>query len=527
MDPAGVSTVGGKSVNKKPVQENDESDNPLNCYYDLLFLGLTGQGKTTTVNKLLIANPFGKDYKSIYLSLKAALIDPEARQMALQDLCMWYIPSDPDALEKISTRMRNLAYYRTKQTPHKMINEARVDMRVNEPTQKCELLSNETTKVRVLDVPGFSAKLASMPIDFRERPLFVLRAHLGNMRSILHIQTTMAMKFKRILYFLPCRDSLQNITSSLEEELHLMFQYFGRSIFEAMVLVTTLGPVFYKMVPEGTPFPEDELERSRSSFQKALRSILPESTPNPPIIFISMWESCESILKKIQEINVDLIDGLQLELNSSICARCSMVIGERNGMKIACTSDRNWAQAIIYEHSHCHPILLPKYTTFQKITGGFSYAVKTVVLCEQLDWPDFNVEVCLNCKGEPGSKGCMLVKSTFDLEGETFKVEHTNEIKEGTANHRLLFQKFISQSEATPPSPDEDADVSPGGYEGDYEDNSEIRQQIIARDQNFEWTSSSYTSEGHFEQQRVVVSIEPEREEVVIRAEESQSIART
>ena len=84
------------------------------------------------MNKLLIANPFGKDYKSIYLSLKAALIDPEARQMALQDLCMWYIPSDPDALEKISTRMRNLAYYRTKQNPHKMINEARVDMRVNE-----------------------------------------------------------------------------------------------------------------------------------------------------------------------------------------------------------------------------------------------------------------------------------------------------------------------------------------------------------------------------------------------------------
>ena len=530
--PAGVGTVGGESINKKPVQEKGESDNPLNCYYDLLFLGLTGQGKTTTVNKLLIANPLGKDYKS--MKPKEPLIDPEIQQIAVQDLCMWHIPSDPDALEKISTRMRNLAYYRTKTAPHKIINEARVDMLVNEQTQKCELFSNETTKVRVLDVPGFSAKLeTSTPIQPGDLHSRVLRAHLGNMRSILHIQTTMAMKFRRILYFLPCRDSLQTTTSSLEEELHLMFQYFGRSIFEALVLVTTLGPVFYKMIREETPFPKDELERSRSSFRKALGSILPENTPNPPIIFISMWETCESILKKIQEIEVDLIAGLQLELNSSICARCSMVTGERNGMKIACTSDRDWTQAIIYEHSHCHPILLPKYTTFQKITGGINYAVKTVVLREQLDWPDFNVEECLNCKGEPGSKGCMVVKSTFDLDGEIFKVEHTNEIKEDTATHRLLFQKFNSQSEATPPSPDEDAAVYPSGYErddedkGDDEDKSGIRPQVDRNGgQDFEWTTSSDEPVAHFEQQ-VAVVIEPGSEEFGIRAEESESIERT
>ena len=435
------------SIVEPPTRQEKGVDNVIVksvCYFDVMILGLTGQGKTTTADKLLIANPDDINYREIFEDEQKATVDPDNQRATKQDLVMWRIPSDTFALDRLSTRLKSLAFYRTLQNPHLEVNGAHeADMHVNDRTQKCELLSNETTKVRVLDVPGFFGAMTSEQIQRANSiALKASASHLGTMRSILRIQTAMSIKFERILYFLPCRDTLQLSNAGLEQEIELMFNYFGKAIFETMIIVTTIGSATYEMIPEGYPieFPEKHLETSRTTFKSALAKFLPIDTPNPPIIFISLYDTCESILRKIKETEVAQ-SSLQLQLSSSICALCSSTIGERNGERVACIPGHESSKLItLYEDSHCHPIFLPKYTAFQKITGGISYAVKTVVLREQWNWPDFNVEECPNCKCQPGSKGCLMVGKTYEIDNQTFWVNHTNKVEEDTLNHRLMLQ---------------------------------------------------------------------------------------
>ena len=319
-------------------------------YYDIMILGLTGQGKTTTADKLLIANPAKIDYKSMYPNEEPS-VGLSKQQLTIQDLSMWLIPSDQNALERITTRLKNLAFYRVLDDPHKEVNQSHAgEMLVNERTRSCELLSNETTRVRVLDVPGFFSEVRDACQQDSDITSKARATYLGTMRNILQIQAAMAMKFKLILYFLPCRDTLEVSNATLQEELKIMKDYFGRSLFKKMVLVATLGPATYKLVSETIllEFSIEELEKSRSRFHEALKSFIPESkadqplkddqqklnqpkpegTPNPPIIFVSMRDTCESILEKIQEAEVDGDDGLHLQLSSTVCARCSITIGE-------------------------------------------------------------------------------------------------------------------------------------------------------------------------------------------------------
>ncbi|XP_064390323.1 uncharacterized protein LOC135338198 [Halichondria panicea] len=413
-------------------------------YFDVMFLGLTGQGKTTTADKLLIANPDGVNYREMFKDAQKAIIDPNNQMATKEDLFMWRIPSDRFSLDRLSTRLKNLALFRTLDNPHLKVNGAHAgDMHVNDRTQKCELLSNETTKVRVLDVPGFFGAMTSEEIQrVNSIALKATASHLGTMRSILQIQTAMSIKFERILYFLPCRDTLQFSNAGLEQELELMYTYFGKAIFETMIIVTTIGSATYEIIPKGYPieFPKQQLETSRTTFKDALAKFLPIDTPCPPIIFISLYDTGESILKKIKETEVAQ-GSLQLQLSSSICALCSSTIGERDGERVGCIPGHETSKLVkLYEDSHCHPIFLPKYTTFQKITGGISYAVKNVVLREQWEWPDFNVEECPNCKCQPGSKGCLMVGEKYEIGNQTFWVNHTNKVEEDTLNHRLMLQ---------------------------------------------------------------------------------------
>ena len=248
--------------------------------------------------------------------------------------------------------MKNLAFYRCLKKPHKEVNDAHDSkMHVNESTLKCELFSNETTKARVLDVLGFFREMTAAQVEAASTIMPHIQVlHLSTMRSILHIQTIMKMKFQCILYFLPCQGPLKIISSALQEELKLLAHYFGKSIFQTIVLVATLDEVTYDNIPEGidVKFSLDKLEDSRSTFQEVLKKFLPVDTPNPLIIFISLRETCESILNKVKQAEVDL-DGLELELTASICARCNMSFGERDGERVAIVECPNWSQRMMHD----------------------------------------------------------------------------------------------------------------------------------------------------------------------------------
>ena len=56
----------------------------------------------------------------------------------------------------------------------------------------------------------------------------------------------MQMKFKRIIYFIPEQGLLERSHKVLLMEIEQMVHYFGKSIFECMVLVATVNPDIYR-----------------------------------------------------------------------------------------------------------------------------------------------------------------------------------------------------------------------------------------------------------------------------------------
>ena len=446
-----VETVINMAANcRVPQQEGADTSIRDMDYFDIMVIGKTGQGKSTTADKLLIANPERIDYTETKIV---------GDNQTMQDLLIWWLPDDPDAQERITTRLGNLVHYRTSEAPHVSVTNAHAScpvkgqpgMAVNRRTLKCELFSNETTKVRILDVPGFFSAIPRDVITTKSPAAATAnQADLGTMRRIIRIQTIMQMRFKRILYFLPNRDTLELSDSAFQQELQLMYTHFGRAIFEVMVLVATLGPTTYKIVPESSPveMPVEELDQTRSVFQEALRAFLPEDTPSPPIIFISLRETCESILQKVKSARV-FNDSLQLEFSSSVCARCGMTIGIHTGEKTVCTYGEDWSEAVDYGESHCHPILVPKYSPVEKFRKRVAAAVKGVLVKRQWRWPELDDEICHFCQLEPGSKGCKAIKSKVNWQGTEIAVDHTHSALEGIEIEQEESQQHITTSDTT------------------------------------------------------------------------------
>ena len=395
-------------------------------YYDIMVVGKTGMGKSTTADKLLIANPDGCDYKG------AQHTEPvvENQRMNSEDLSIWLLSDAPDEISRVEQRLKNLIFFRGLNEPHQEVN-SRSDE--NDPTLSFELISNESTRVRVLDVPGFfgvgdagtSVALAG------EKAQSAVNVALGRMRMVLQIQATMCINFRRILYFLPIRGSLRRSDSYLETELTTLANYFGKSIFLCMVVVITYTPDAYEDGHNLT-FSESAIARTSDIFCNVLSRALPRerNLPSPPIVFISMMDTCETILKKIMNANVTC-DFITLEFDTQMCARCGNKTKFIKSKKITvCVDETDTTNTIPYDESTCHPLFLPKYTKIKKILGGIVHLTPLGRYFQ--NWPRFGEihEECARCGKAPGSHGCTLVKTRCELYGEYFMVDHTNNTRE-------------------------------------------------------------------------------------------------
>ena len=465
---------------KSPVQVRPTEEDLDIDYYDVMIVGLTGQGKSTTSDKLIIANhkkesppkeqppeDYSEDEDQIQVDDK----------ISKKNLTFWAVSDIPDdKKEPIVLYLKGLDFFRELDNPHLRVNESRKNQD-NPITSSCQLISNDTTGIRVLDVPGFFSVQPSTgnkgPNADQERSPYssafnTARSHLAVMRNILRIQSTMKINFKRILYFLPVRGPLERPSMVLEQELVLMAHYFDRSIFDCMVLVVTFSEYLSQIshIPEDVLFPEDKIEQTKLQFQKALRTVLPqyqEALPNPPVIFISMseQETCESILKKVQEAPVER-EPLRLIFNPGTCIKCSHKIESLKGERIKCIQPGE-ENGIDYDESHCHPIFLPKYTRLQKIVSGILH----LITFAWRRWPDYSVEMCPNCNKGPGSPGCMKINDTYEIDAEggckiKIKVDHTNELDE---HHRVLYQNTSLSSDDEVAHQGDNA--SPSGDESD------------------------------------------------------------
>ena len=460
-------------------------------YYDIMILGKTGTGKTTTAEKLLIANPTGKDYSYIppeqgsptasaevpdtstasqddeSVRTNPGKIEPHSK--TCQDISMWHLGA-PDDLANVCLRLKNLVFCRTLKEPHEEVIKIHKE---SKSTEKCQLLSNDTSKVRVLDVPGFYgtnsnivSTTESLPpttqgttLDVTKRRSKSTSVHtrtqnttetdLSIMRKILHIKMAMKFKFNRIVYFLPETGVLIRNSQVLQIEIAIMKHFFERSIFECMVVVATHNCSAYRYFGKDVDlYPPEDIESTKRFFQEALSKVFEgDAIPEPPIIFISLRDSCDEVLRKIRESQV-VREGVNLCFNPSTCARCNIKIGElkekstkRRGNKEAkekdektiaiCTYD-SWSAAIPYEESTCHPMLIPKYTTLQRVVGGIAHLITLKAFIGR--WPNFENfdEVCINCGSPPKIRGCLRVGTDYihKKSRESLPVDHTSKVQE-------------------------------------------------------------------------------------------------
>ena len=391
-------------------------------YYDIMVIGKTGMGKTTTADKLLVANPHGHDYIGDQYS------EPEVKgqRMNVEDLSIWLLSNSPDELSRVKTRLKNIAFFRGLKNPHKEINGFHSEDQLNSGmTPDFELISNESTKVRVLDVPGFFGEgdAGSVFFSSTEKANNSAEVALRRMRNILQIQSEMHMNFRRILYFLPAHGSLKRGDAYLETELSILAKYFGKAIFDCMIVITTVSSEAYDGGHEVT-FSDKAMRTTKKSFDVVLSRVLPKerNLPQPPFLFISMVDTCEDILANIKSARV-ACDPVNLEFNTLICARCGSKAKIVESERVAVYTDE--INTIPYNESTCHPLFIPKYTNVIRLIGGIVYIFSFHTL-----FKGYLDEECVKCQQRPGSRGCTQVKTKYELKGDYLIVDHTNNTSE-------------------------------------------------------------------------------------------------
>ena len=398
-------------------------------YCDIMVIGKTGAGKSTTADKLLIAHVStelpqpGQQPRPCPQPEQPPQPQSQQQQQTEQfgHMTMWRVSSEE--IGGVILRLKKLTLFESYLDPYKAINNAYAD-NIYGITRDCALFSNEQTKVRVLDVPGFFGNVARNVPDLNNRVMAVKENDLRTMRKILRIKSAHNFKFNRIVYFLPEKGSLKRASQELIIELGVMKEYFGRPIFESMVIVATYPSDVYKFLRDDGQdlFSEKEVEDTREYLREALREVFKsDDIPDPPIIFISLFDSCEEILRKVKTANVTQ-DAVNLEFTESVCARCDKNVikeGEGEGVPVACSIPGQQGR-IPLDESTCHPLMIPKYSRLTRFLGGIARIVTFGHFVMFMD------EVCIRCKEPPATHGCAKIGSVLKFGEDTIIVQHSN-----------------------------------------------------------------------------------------------------
>ena len=441
-------------------------------YYDIMLVGLTGQGKSTTADKLLIADPNRRTSTSEDItqqpqasnssstpggagpqaSNSSASTGPEAgsRQrvkLELENISIWLLHEGENE-DEMETHLKGLVNCRSKPHPQKEVNKMRDPKnKIFSPTKDCQVFSNDTTKIRILDVPGFQdgGAFKSPPATptapaagnahngsgshsgIYQSSMDIASFHIGITRNIIRIQSALGMRFRRIVYFLPCRGVLERAHFVLKAELQALEHAFGKSIFECMVGVATITRRFsLREESDEEKFPREDVEQCQEYFQSALKDVLnvvdDDRVPKVPIVFISLSETCESVLEKVKGAKVGR-DRLELTFNPSTCVNCGLGINSINGERVTCYLSGRPEESFPYCESTCHPAF--KQSVIRALLG------KTVSRMIARRWPSYKEEFCVACEQAPSERGCKQVKTKHRVWwGKVYTVDHTSTISD-------------------------------------------------------------------------------------------------
>ncbi len=148
--------------------------------------------------------------------------------------------------------------------------------------------------------------------------------------------------------------------------LKVMHHYFGRVIFDSMIVIGT------ERASKSTldAFSEKDITDNQKVFKRAFQLALAapdqdpdevQDIPQPPIIYLSLEESSSDVLKRLQQTKVTRMDGLQLQLQENTCAKCSLKFGVHmtaTGSLPVVSIRENDGVRSAYHQSHCHPLIL-------------------------------------------------------------------------------------------------------------------------------------------------------------------------